>query len=126
MAAASPLHGRRALRTVPLPLRRLGQTHAAVVEPLDGTLRTTSTRFNRRKITPRVAMVTQSPRYLHLCYHSQPSRHKRPAEEEKSVMKGSPLTPPPRTAGQNLVADAVSGLVGVVGPVHLAVGLGLG
>lgn len=41
VAAASPLHGGRTLRTVPLPLRSLGQTHAAVVEPLDGTLTTT-------------------------------------------------------------------------------------
>ena len=40
MAAASPLHGGRALGTVPLPLGSLGQTHTAVVEPLDGTLRT--------------------------------------------------------------------------------------
>ena len=38
VAAASPLHGRRTLRTVPLPLRSLRQTHAAVVEPLDRTL----------------------------------------------------------------------------------------
>lgn len=75
MAAASPLHGGRTLRTVPLPLRSLRQTHTAVVEPLDRT----------------VCVITAD----HL-------------------------------AVRNLVADAVSGLVGVVGPVHLAVGLGLG
>lgn len=39
VATAPPLHGGRALRTVPLPLRSLGQTDAAVVEPLDGTLK---------------------------------------------------------------------------------------
>lgn len=75
VAAASPLHGRRTLRTVPLPLRSLRQTHTAVVEPLDRT----------------VCVVTAD----HLTV-------------------------------RNLVADAVSRLVGVVGPVHLAVGLRLG
>lgn len=74
VAAASPLHGGRALRTVPLPLRSLRQADAAVVEPLDGT----------------ICIIT--------AHHF-------------SI--------------RNLVADAVSGLVGVVGPVHLAVGLGL-
>lgn len=38
VAAAPPLHGRRTLRAVPFPLGSLGETHAAVVEPLDGTL----------------------------------------------------------------------------------------
>lgn len=38
MSASSPLHGRRALRTVPLSFGRLGQTHAAVVKPFDRTI----------------------------------------------------------------------------------------
>lgn len=43
VAAASPLHGGRTLRTVPLPLGSLSQAHTAVVEPLDGTLEGTDT-----------------------------------------------------------------------------------
>lgn len=38
VAAAPPLHGSGALRAEPLSLGGLGQTHTAVVEPLDGTL----------------------------------------------------------------------------------------
>lgn len=38
MAAAPPLHGSGTLRTEPFSLGSLGQTHTAVVEPLDGTL----------------------------------------------------------------------------------------
>lgn len=74
MPAASPLHGRRALRAIPLPLRRLRQADAAVMEPLDRTIRViTADHFSIR----------------------------------------------------NLVTDTVAGLIGVIGPVHLAVGLGL-
>lgn len=38
VAAAPPLHGSGALRAEPLPFGGLGQTHTAVVEPLNGTL----------------------------------------------------------------------------------------
>lgn len=46
VAAASPLHGGRTLRTVPLPLWSLRQTDAAVVEPLDRTLNTGNTNLS--------------------------------------------------------------------------------
>lgn len=74
--AAPPLHGGRALGTVPLALGSLGQAHAAVVEPLDGTLEE-SRRI--RGVTPTAGSILDQRWCSRLCCHSRPSRRRTPA-----------------------------------------------
>lgn len=81
VAAAPPLHGGRALRAVPLPLGRLGQADAAVVEPLDGTLRTqTASESGRTRET------LQQNKHSRLCCHSRPSLHRKPETQEEEEL----------------------------------------
>lgn len=136
VTAPSPLHGRCTLRTIPLPLRSLRQADTAVMKPLDGTLKHTHYLF--------IYICAHTQIYIYIskiykinsrpCCHSRPFLHKKPGKHFKQMILIKhkhdvwivDITATPHSGWSYLVTDAVSGLVGVVGPVYLTVGLGLG
>lgn len=84
MAAAPPLHGRCALRAVPLPFRGLRQANTAVVEPLDRTLRTYTDTVSTYTQTPVSTGQNLKVKDSRLCCHSRPSLHKKPETQKRS------------------------------------------